>query len=141
MTAPPARREPPEREAGFTLLEVIVAVTILGAGIVALVTLFTGGLRLAGGSRDLSAASVYAAQRLEEALLAPEPSVGAESGAFGEKYRWTTRSEELSPEEEIPFRATRIEVTVTWDDGDDDRSVDMAAVRWDRKRTGAGAGG
>lgn len=141
MTAPRARRDIPEPEAGFTLLEVIVAVTILGAGIVALVTLFTGGLRLAGGSRDLSAASVYAAQRIEEALLEPEPSLGVASGEFGEKYRWTTRTTGLAPEEEIPFQATRIEVTVTWDDGGDERSVDIAAVRWDRKRKDAGAGG
>ncbi len=141
MTALPARRDRPPGDAGFTLLEVIVAVTILGAGIVALVTLFTGGLRLAGGSRDLSAASVYAAQRLEEALLEPEPSLGAASGEFGEKYRWATRTTELPPEDEIPFQAKRIEVTVTWDDGGDERSVDIAAVRWDRKGKGAGAGG
>lgn len=128
-------------EDGFTLLEVIVAVTILGIGIAALAALFSGGLRLAGGSRDLSAASVYAAQRLEEALLAPESSGGVVSGGFGDKYRWTMRSEALAAEDDIPFEATRIEVTVAWDDAGKERSVDLSAVRWDRRKRDSGAGG
>lgn len=135
------RRGGAGRDGGFTLLEVIVAVTMMGIGIVALAALFSGGLRLAGGSRDLSTASTYAAQRLEEALLAPEPSAGVDSGGFGEKYRWTMRTTPLPPEGDLPFEGTRIEVTVAWDDGGETRSVDLAAVRWDRRRTGGGAGG
>lgn len=121
---------------GFTLLEVIVAVTILGTGLVALLALLSGGLRLAEGSRDLSAATVYAAQRLEEALLVPEPPQGIDSGAFGEKYRWTVRATPLPPGTEIPFRATRIDVGISWSDGENERTVELSAVRWDRNMEG-----
>lgn len=124
---------------GFTLLEVIVAVTILGAGILALLTMFSGSLRLSGGARDVSAASVYASQRLEEALLSPAPAPGVESGEFGGKYRWTTRTTFLPPEEDRPFDGIRFDVTVEWDDGGSGRSVALSATRWDGKEAGPGA--
>ncbi len=124
---------------GFTLLEVVIAIAILGAGIGALLAMFSGSLRLAGGSRDLSTAAVYATQRLEEALLAPNPVEGQESGPFGDKYRWTTRTTFLPPEgEKSPFRPVRIEVTVTWGDPGAERSVDMAATRWEKAEREAG---
>ncbi len=141
MIRRPQRQSRPGGNEGFTLLEVIVAVTIMGIGIAALAALFSGALRLAGGSRDVSDASIYASQRLEEALLSPEPSAGVSSGAFGEKYRWTMRAEALPAEADIPFRATRIDVTVAWDDAGNERSVDLNAVRWDRSGKDAGAGG
>lgn len=124
---------------GFTLFEVVIAMAILGAGIAALVALYSGSLRLAGGARDTSAAAVYASQRLEEALLAPNPAEGEESGPFGEKYRWVTRTTFLPPgEKESPYRAIRIEVTVSWGDAGAERSVDVAATRWEKPAPEAG---
>lgn len=116
---------------GFTLLEVVIAMAILGAGAVALASLFSGSLRLAEGARDVSAAAVYASQRLEEALLAPEPAAGVEKGDFGGKYRWTARTEFLpAGTEETAWRPARIVVTVAWGDPGAERSVDVAATRW-----------
>ncbi len=123
---------------GFTLLEVVVAMAMLGVGMAALLALFSGSLRLAGVSRDTSAAAVYASQRLEEALLAPDPAEGEESGPFGDKYRWVTRTTFLSPEpEDSPFRPVRIEVTVSWGEPGAQQSVDVAATRWLKKETSA----
>ena len=118
---------------GFTLLEVVIAMAILGVGMAALLALFSGSLRLAGGSRDTSAAAVYASQRLEEALLAPNPAEGEEQGPFGEKYRWITRTTFLPPGGEGgPYRPVRIEVTVTWGDPGAEHFVNMAATRWEK---------
>lgn len=126
-------------DSGFTLLEVLVALAILAAGLLGLVELLSGSLRLAGGARDTSAASVYASQRLEEALLEPKPLEGEESGLFGEKYRWTTRTSFLPEEEGRPFKPVRVQVTIRWDDGARERAVSVVATRWDWK--GADAGG
>ncbi len=125
---------PAKQEAGFTLLEVIVALAILAAGLLGLMELISGSLRLSGGARDVNAASVYASQRLEEALLAPRPAEGTETGLFGEKYRWTTRTSFLPMED--PFRPVRIQVTVSWNEGERERAINVVATRWDR-----GAGG
>jgi type II secretion system protein I len=119
---------------GFTLLEVVVALAILAAGMLAVIDLFSGSLRLSEGAKDVSAAQVYASQRMEEALLAPDPVPGVESGAFGEKYRWETRTTREQPEEDSPFREVRIRVTVSWDDGAGERVVDLVASRWERVR-------
>lgn len=121
---------------GFTLLEVVVALTIFAVGILAIIELFSGSLRLSEGARDVSAAQVYASQRMEEALLAPDPVPGVESGAFGEKYRWEMRTTEGPTEEESPYREMRIQVIIRWDDGEQERSVDLSAHRWERRRSG-----
>jgi len=121
---------------GFTLLEVVVALTIFAVGILAIIELFSGSLRLSEGARDVSAAQVYASQRMEEALLIPNPVPGVERGAFGEKYRWETNTTLMSPEEESPYQEVRIQVFVRWNDGPEERSVDLAASRWERRRPG-----
>ncbi len=127
----------PDRD-GFTLLEVIVALAILGAGLLGLLELLSGSLRLSGGARDVTAASEYASQRLEEALLAPKPVEGRETGLFGERYRWTTETSFLPEEEGLPFLPVRIQVTVAWEDGTRERAVSLAATRWDWKSVGTG---
>lgn len=127
---------PGSSKSGFTLLEVVLALAILAAGLLAVIDLFAGSLRLSEGSRDVSAAQVYASQRMEEALLAPNPVPGVEHGAFGEKYRWETRTTEEPVEEGIPFREMHIRVFVRWDDGAAERSVDLSARRWERRAPG-----
>lgn len=133
MTAP--RRG----ERGFTLLEVIVAMALLAAGIVAISMLFTGSLRLSGGARDASAGSIYARQRMEEALLAPDPAEGVERGAFGEGYRWVLETAFVPPEEEKPYDEIRYRVTVTWDDAGQERATELTAARWRWRPTDGGA--
>src|SRR3990172_1486114 len=95
-----------------------------------------GSVRLSEGARDMSAAQVYASQRMEEALLAPNPVPGVERGTFGEKYRWETNTTLGPPEEESPYREVRIRVFVRWDDGAQERSVDVAGSRWERRQPG-----
>ena len=126
-----------KREGGFTLLEVLVALAILAAGLMGLLELLSGSLRLSGGARDVTAASLYASQRLEEALLEPRPAEGRETGLFGRKYRWTTDTSFL-PEENDRFQAARVKVTVSWTDGYRPMAVSVVAIRWDPKPSGPG---
>jgi len=123
---------------GFTLLEVIVAMALFAAGIVAISRLFTGSLQLCAGARDASAGAIYARQRMEEALLAPVPAEGVEQGDFGEGYRWKLETSLVPPEEEKPYDEIRMRVTVRWEDGGDERVVDLSATRWRWKETGEG---
>jgi general secretion pathway protein I len=131
------RRRP---EGGFTLLEVIVAMTLFAAGIVMVLRLFSGALRLSAGSRDASASTIYAGQRMEEALLVPNPVEGVERGTFGDKYRWEVATV-IAPqeEEEKPYDEIRVHVTVRWTDGEDERAVDLSATRWRWRERDEGA--
>jgi general secretion pathway protein I len=112
---------------------VVVALAILAAGILAVLDLFSGSLRLTGGARDVAAAQVYASQRMEEALLAPHPVPGVDRGDFGDKYRWETTTTREPAEADEGFREVRIRVTVSWDDGPRERAVAITASRWERK--------
>jgi general secretion pathway protein I len=127
---------PPGGSRGFTLLEVVVALAILAAGILGLLELLSGSLRLSEGARDLAAAQVYASQRMEEALLSPAPLPGVERGLFGEKYRWEMETAIDPPEEGSRYRRVRFRVTIRWDDGRDERSVQVAAMRWTPEEPG-----
>ncbi len=117
-------------EAGFTLLEVVVAMALFAAGIVLVTQLLSGALRLSAGSRDASESVIYARQRMEEALLAPNPVEGTERGTFGGKYRWEVATAIVPPEGEEPYDEIRLHVTIRWLDGASERSVDLSATRW-----------
>jgi len=120
---------------GFTLLEVVVALAIFAAGILALLSLLRGSLLLSEGARDLSVAQVYASQRMEEAMQSPEPAAGIERGNFGERYRWEMETTLPPPEGESPFQEVRIRVRVRWEEEGDGRSVELAAGRWILRRS------
>ena len=117
-------------EGGFTLLEVIVAMTLFAAGIVLVFRLFSGALRLSAGAGDASASVIYARQRMEEALLVPSPVEGVEQGMFGERYRWEVATAFVPQEDEKPYEEIRLRVTIRWRDGEDERSVDLSSTRW-----------
>jgi len=128
-----------KKEEGFTLLEVIVAMTVLAAGIVAVFGLFSGTLRLSAGSRDALEASIYAGQRIEEAFLAPNPVEGEERGFFGDKFRWElstsivsygAETEEEREKGEGKYEGIRMTVRILWTDGEDERSTEVSAIRW-----------
>jgi general secretion pathway protein I len=125
-------------EKGFTLLEVIVAMALFAAGIVVVTQLLSGALRLSAGARDASESIIYARQRMEEALLAPNPAEGTEEGTFGAKYRWQVATVFVPQDEKKPYDEIRLHVTIRWQDGADERSVDLSATRWRWKRTDGG---
>ena len=133
MTAP----RPDEK--GFTFLEVVVAMVLFAAGIVAISRLFTGSLRLSAGARDATAGAIYARQRMEEALLEPDPVEGVSQGAFGEGYRWKLETLFVPRDEEKPYDEIRYRVTVTWKDGMEERATDVVATRWRWRPVDGGA--
>jgi len=129
----------PGTDDGFTLLEVLVAMTLFAAGIVMVFELFSGALRMSARSRDASESAIYARQRMEEALLVPSPAEGKELGAFGEKYRWELTTVFVPQEEPKPYEEIRLLVTIRWRDGEEERSVEVGATRWHWKEENEGA--
>lgn len=56
-------------ESGFTLLEVLASVAILGLGIAALLRLFSGSISLARASSDATEKTIFAREKMKEVLL------------------------------------------------------------------------
>ncbi len=64
---------------GFSLMEVVVALAILGTAIAALIQLYAQGLRTTKKTSDYSTALVYARSYLDEAYAQPEVKAGEET--------------------------------------------------------------
>ncbi len=103
---------------GFTLLEVLVAFTILAVGLVALLRAFSSGLRGLDAAETASIAVQHARSKMAEigSVIPLEP--GAEEGAFADGFRWRVMIEphELgdgAAAETLPLLPYEVEVTVT----------------------------
>jgi prepilin-type N-terminal cleavage/methylation domain-containing protein len=73
---------------GFTLLEVLVAMTIVGLGVVTLLQIFSLGLRLGSRSSASTEAITYGAQTMDELLSRRKLLEGSEAGTVGGEVRW-----------------------------------------------------
>ena len=113
---------------GFTLLEVLVALAILGVAVVASIQGFAGGLRLLKLSGDHQDAMLFADQKIREVVALAE---GREEGT-DERYRWTrTVSKVPTPElaaaaRPINWSVYEIDVRVRWDEH---REIQLTTLR------------
>lgn len=121
------RQEPGRRSAaGFTLLEVMVAVAILG---IAMTTIHYGqaqSLRAQARTQNVTLATMKAMEKMDEVLTVGRfelPAVGSsEEGVFEAPYEflsWTLRVEENAI---LPEMIKDIHLTISWDTGQEGRS-------------------
>lgn len=106
------------RASGFTLLEVLVALAILGLAVVASIQGFAQGLRLLKLSGDHQRAAWLADRKAREIVTPVEEE--RESGVEG-PFRWeraVTRvpTPELGEEASRRWRVWEIDVRVRWDE-------------------------
>jgi prepilin-type N-terminal cleavage/methylation domain-containing protein len=113
---------------GFTLLEVLVALLILGLAVVSLIQLSSQGLRLVKLSGDQQEAALLA----DRLARAPEPlAPGVESGQEGplhweRKVAVVDAPEALSPLSGPTPELLALSVTVRWSPA---RSLELASLR------------
>ena len=113
---------------GFTLLEVLVALTILGVAVVALMQLSSQGLRLLHLSDDYQQA-VIVADRVARTIDAL--AEGVDAGQEG-RFQWERRvslvpvPEELTPGAGPQIRLYALSVAVHWGRG---RTLELASLR------------
>jgi general secretion pathway protein I len=74
---------------GFTLLEVVVAMAIVGLGVVTLFEIFSSGLRLETKSSERTLAVAYSRQALDGFLSRRALQEGGEAGNAQGGYRWS----------------------------------------------------
>jgi prepilin-type N-terminal cleavage/methylation domain-containing protein len=82
------KRNQDSLSAGFTLLEVVVAMTIVGIGVVTLLEIFSSGLRLGSRSSAATQAMAYGRQAMDEILLRRKIEEGAQQGVLNDQTRW-----------------------------------------------------
>lgn len=128
------------RRRAFTLIEVLVAVSILGAGVALAMGLFAGGLNLASVSREYVNATLLAQELMVERLSAFTLDEGEERGEEGD-YTWEVnieryyRDEGGVEEENAPLRLYQIAVNVAWPGRLGEKRYELVTLRSVERRT------
>jgi general secretion pathway protein I len=129
------------REAGFSLLEVLVAFVILALVAGALFELFGGALRNAGAAGDWSRAVLVAQSRLEEAASTQPLKPGTASGTDDDgRFAWQVSIDPYTPPDADPdlerasetmsTRLYRVSIAVTFPGTDGrSRSVTLSTLK------------
>lgn len=129
------------RQKGFSLLEVLVAFTILSLSMGLLMQVFSGSLRNADITRKQAQATALAQSLLAEAGLETPLAEGATSGTVDNLFRWQVS---VSPYQEQPpsgqaellstpavIELWQVDAKVSWGDetGTTERSIDLVTLR------------
>jgi general secretion pathway protein I len=121
---------------GFTLLEVLVAMAILSIGLIVIIELFSGGLRLGRTAEEYTKAVGHARMKLEEISLAKSLEEGIEEGEFDREYRWQVEVKKvdlLPPGRETsyqpPVALYWVRIEVLWKSGTRERTTVLESYR------------
>ncbi len=116
----------PRGRAGFTLLEIAVALAITGIGMAACMQVFGGALRLQDRGARQTRAVIHARSEMDRLVFDPPESLSTEkTTADGYRVRSTVRAAKPPEVPEPPDDYTVdeenlprwVEVAVTWQDG------------------------
>lgn len=113
-------------ECGFTLLEVMIALAIVGITFVSLLGLRNRDIVLSNYSREIMEATLLARQKMTEIEMTGFPELGEASGGFDEtKFQW--REQVIAPEllPALSNMVREVRVTVSW--SDEKEKVDLVA--------------
>jgi len=126
------------REAGFTLLEVILALAILGVTFALAIELLATGVRSAKASGDYTQAVLLARQKMAEIAVTRNLEGSADGGEFEGGFRWVSEIRPLPQEEDLPAQLFQVRVRVTWPGRRAEKSLDLYTLRMavDEKKLG-----
>ena len=129
-------------EKGFTLIEVVIALAILGIGLTVIMELFSGGLRLGRVSEEYTKAMNYASLKMEEFTQEKTIEEGENEGEFDRTFRWKTAVEKTDilpgdkgTEFKPPVDLYHIRVSVFWKSGSKDRSTSLESYKTMKPKT------
>lgn len=114
-------------KAGFTLLEVIIAVAIIGSSLAILLGAVNKNLILASQSKNITIASFLAQRKMGEIEVEGFPEIGNQEGVFQEhpEFKWYLSVQPYNIEQlEIEIRI--VILTVSWDEGQREFTVATA---------------
>lgn len=123
-------------EAGFTLIETLVAMMVLVISLVTIMQLFSGGLRSSWVSKDYTRAVFHAREQMEAVLMSRRMADETFGGEFEDGYRWQVTTAHINPRDPDadppkpadPLDLFRVTVTVTWEAGQRERSYEIETI-------------
>lgn len=121
---------------GFTLLEVLVALAILGIAITVVLQLFSANLRSIAASEDYISAVTTAEARLRDILDDEELSEKSWSETTSDGYRMdVTVSDALTERtDNLQVKALIIDLTIRWVKGVKENSINLKTMKLVEKK-------
>ncbi|MBI5676412.1 MAG: prepilin-type N-terminal cleavage/methylation domain-containing protein [Nitrospirae bacterium] len=119
--------------AGFTLIEVIVAVAILSVSLVMIMQLFAAGLKASRASCDYTRAVMHAMDKMAE--LSVSPISPQEKGEFRDGYKWEADAQTYEEftnkeQEDVGFKLLKLKVKIMWSGGaKKENSVELESLK------------
>jgi general secretion pathway protein I len=126
------------RAAGFTLIEVIGAIALLGIAFAVLLQAMGASLRLASDAAERTQAVLRAQSLLDSAYVMQPPRAGVTQGQFDERYRWRldvrpwqlATAPSVADAGTIPqLRVYRLQLEVSWGAAAYEQHVQFATLR------------
>jgi general secretion pathway protein I len=127
-----------DRTAGFTLIEVLVALAIVGLALAAVAGAFSNGLMGHEVASEADRALALAEERLALAGAAAPLRAGTARGTFAGRFDWQTTTAPYEDDDKTAdpairpaaaLRLYRIAVSVAWRDGHRQRQLALSTLR------------
>jgi len=115
-----------KRGEGFTLIEVIVAMAILGISLALIMQLFSAGLKSAKASCDYTIAIVHAKDKMEELSA----TLDNDSGTFEDGFKWETEVQDYKQGDESEYKLKKLVVKILWPEAlKQPKSIEMVSLK------------
>ena len=111
---------------GYSLIELVAALTIFSLGVMGALTLFSTCLRSTADSLSYTQAVLLAQGTLEETVAEGDLLAGSDSGDFGDAY--PRHSWEVEIEDTDQTGLMQMQVTVTWIERGRERQYALATL-------------
>jgi general secretion pathway protein I len=120
---------------GFTLLEVLVALAILGIAVTYVLQLFSTNMRTISLSRDYGLAAMQAEARMRQVLDDDQLNEQSWSEVTSEGYRLDLKVSNVLDDrtDNLAIKLLAIDLTIRWQKGIKERSLTLRTVKLTNK--------
>jgi prepilin-type N-terminal cleavage/methylation domain-containing protein len=122
---------------GFTLLEVVVAMAIVGLGVVTLIEVFSMGLRLETASAARTDAVAYSRQVMDTLMIRKSFELRGDSGTIGKTHRWQADIQPIRDDSQLAtpnWDINEITLRMRYPEGERDKWVEIKTLRIQKRK-------
>lgn len=117
---------------GFSLIEVLIAFTILAIAVTTLLVAFSGGVRNSSLARDYTKAVIIAESQLVQSGIISSITDQETTQGTEDKFHWQKSVKPLISETTHHWQLFEVTVVVRWNAFNGQRSFEISGLKWGR---------